>query len=80
MLHRPPSAAAVRARRHRWRRRHGLVPRRIDIDEHGLAEMLIVTGRLTEAEALRPELQERELTSMVADIIARWRHGVTEPP
>jgi hypothetical protein len=75
-----PTRAAVRARRHRWRRRNGLAPRTIDVDDHGLAEMLIVTGRLTEAEALRPELQERELASIVADIITRWRHGVTDPP
>jgi hypothetical protein len=77
MLHRPPSAAAVRARRARWRRRNGLVPRRIDVDEHGLAEMLIASGRLSEAEALRPDLQQKELSALVGDIILRWRHGVT---
>jgi hypothetical protein len=73
----PPSPAAIRARKARWRRRNGLVPRRIDVDEHGLAGMLIASNRLTEAEALRPELQERELTALVADLIARWRNGVT---
>jgi hypothetical protein len=76
MLQRP-SAAAVRARRARWRRRNGLVPRRIDVDEHGLAEMLIASGRLSEAEALRPDLQQKELSALVRDIILRWRHGVT---
>jgi len=77
MLDRPPSAAALRARRSRWRRRNGLVPRTIDSDENGLAEALIATGRLTEAEALRPELIERELSALIADFILRWRHSVT---
>jgi hypothetical protein len=77
MLDRPPSPAAVRQRRKRWRRRHGFVPRTIDVDEHALAEALILSGRLTEAEALRPSLIERELSALVADFIARWRHGVT---
>jgi len=54
MLDRPPSPAAVRARRARWRRRHGLVPRRIDVDEHALAEALILSSRLSADEALRP--------------------------
>jgi hypothetical protein len=40
----PPSPAAARARRSRWRRRNGLVPRTIDVDEHGLAEALILSG------------------------------------
>ena len=79
MLDRPPFAAAVRARRSRWRRRNGLVPRTIDVDEHALAEALILSGRLTEQEALRPELIERELSALVADFISRWRHSVTQP-
>jgi hypothetical protein len=77
MLERPLTPGAKRARRWRRRRRDGLVPRQIDVDEHGLAEMLIVTGRLSEAEALRPDLQERELSALVADIILRWRNAVT---
>jgi hypothetical protein len=79
MLERPPFPAAARARRARWRRRHGLVPRRINVDEHALAEALILSGRLTEQQALRPELIERELAALVADFIGRWRHGVTGP-
>jgi hypothetical protein len=77
MLERAPSPAALRARRARRRRRHGLVPRTIEVDEHGLAAMLIASGRLTEAQALDPALVERELSALVADIILRWRHGVT---
>jgi hypothetical protein len=79
MLHRLPSRAAARARRSRWRRRNGLVPRTIDVDEHALAAALIASGRLTEAEALRSELIERELSALIADFILRWRHGVTRP-
>jgi hypothetical protein len=61
MLERSP--AAVSARRSRWRRRNGLAPYRIDIDEHGLAEAL--TTRLTETEALRG-LIKREFRSSAA--------------
>jgi hypothetical protein len=76
---RQPSAGAVRARRSRWRRRHGLAPYTIDADEHALAEALIAAGRLSEAEALRPEMVRRELSGLVNDFICRWRHGVTGP-
>jgi hypothetical protein len=79
MLLRPPSPAATRARRSRWRRRNGLVPRTIDLDEHGLAEALILSGRLSEQEALQPELVEREMSALIADFISRWRHSVTRP-
>lgn len=72
-----PSPAAARARRHRWRRRNGLVPRTLDVDENALAEALIASGRLSEAEALRPDLIERELSGVVADFICRWRNAVT---
>jgi hypothetical protein len=72
-----PSPGALRARRKRWRRRHGLVPYRIDVDEIALAEALILSTRLTEAEALRPDLVARELQSLVNDFISTWRHGVT---
>lgn len=77
MLDRAPSPAAARARRHRWRRRNGLSPRIVDVNEHALAEALILSSRLSETEALRPELVERELSALIADFIARWRNGVT---
>lgn len=77
MLDRAPSPDAIRARRYRWRRRNGLVPHRLDLDEHELAEALIASGRLTEAEALHPELIDRELLAVIADFILRWRHTVT---
>ena len=68
---------ALRARRHRARRAAGLVPRQVEVDEDGLAAMLIATGRLSEAESARRDLQERELSVLVADLILRWRNGVT---
>lgn len=71
------AADAARARRHRARRKAGLVPRKVVVDEHALAAMLIETGRLTEGEALRPEAQGTALSVMIADIILRWRNTVT---
>jgi hypothetical protein len=79
MPDRPPLSAAERARRKRWRRRNGLAPWTVNVDENALAEALIATGRLTEAESARPELIERELSALIADFILRWRHGVTGP-
>jgi hypothetical protein len=57
VLDRSLSPAAARQRRSRWRRRNGLVPRTIDVDEHALAAAL---GRLTADEALRPSERQRE--------------------
>ncbi len=47
----------------------------VEVVEHRLAEALIVSGRLTEAEALRRQLLERELTRLVEDFIERWVGG-----
>jgi hypothetical protein len=77
MLDRTPSPGAARARRARWRRRHGLVPRTLDVDENALAAALIASGRLSADEALCPDLIERELSALVADFISRWRNSVT---
>jgi hypothetical protein len=55
-----------------------LVPHTIDVDEHGFAEALIASGRLSETEALHPELIKREIEAVVGNFIAGWRrHGVT---
>jgi hypothetical protein len=59
VLDRSLSPAAARQRRSRWRRRNGLVPRTIDVDEHALAAALIESGRLTADEALRPSERQR---------------------
>jgi hypothetical protein len=67
--------AAARQRRARIRRRCGMVIRRVGVDEHALAGALIASKRLSEAEALQPELVERELSRLIADWIERWRHA-----
>jgi hypothetical protein len=54
-------SAAARQRRARMRRRCGMVIRRVGVDEHALASALIAGKRLSEAEALQPQLVEREL-------------------
>jgi hypothetical protein len=72
-----PASPRDRQRKARWRRRNGLVQYRIDADEHALAEALIASGRLTEAEALHPDMVRRELSALVVDFIARWCHAVT---
>lgn len=65
--------AAVRQRRARARRKAGLVPISLEIEENAIAEALIASGRLTEAESARRELVGRELAAVVADWAARWR-------
>ena len=67
--------AAARARRTRWRRRHGLVSCAVDVNEHDLAEALILSGRLTESEALQPAKVQCELHGLIRDYIARWRNA-----
>jgi len=42
--------------------------------------MLIASGRLSEAQALDPQLVERALSGLIADIILRWRNAVTRQP
>lgn len=66
--------AAARARRSRWRHRNGLVACSLDVNEHAVAEALIVAGRLTETEAAQPEKVRRELCVLIDDFVARWRH------
>ncbi len=70
-------AAAARQRRVRQRRKAGLACFEIEVSEHEIAEALILSGRLTEAEALRRTLIERELGVLVEDFIERWcpRHA-----
>ena len=89
MLERPPlsssarqtaherASGAERARRHRARRRAGLVPRRIEVDEDALFNMLVDSEQLTAEQAANPRLQEQALSAMVAEIISRWRNAMT---
>jgi hypothetical protein len=73
-----PSRAALPARRARWRRRHGLVPLQVDVDEFGFAEALILSGRLSPDETAIPELVQRELAAVVADFITVWRRAASQ--
>jgi hypothetical protein len=45
---------------------------RADIHEHSFVRALINSGRLTDEEALRRPLVERELERLVVDFIERW--------
>ena len=74
MLERAPShdPAAVRQRRARARRRQGMVSLRLDVHEHRLAEALMVSGRLTDTQALERRQIEHELAKLVEDWIRRW--------
>ena len=72
----PPSPNAVRSRRKRVRRKQGMASFRVEAHEHRLAEALILSTRLTEAEALQRPLIERELGLLIDDWIEKWmRHA-----
>jgi hypothetical protein len=45
---------------------------RVEVCEHDVASALIISRRITEEEALRPALIERELALVVADCAASW--------
>ena len=75
MLERPTDKrmrAAERQRKARRLRKVGRVVYQIEADEHGLADALILSARLTPDEALRRALVERELTLVIADFVERW--------
>jgi hypothetical protein len=67
-----PTSVAARQRKTRARRRNGLVPMHIDVHEHDTAEAMIRSGRLSEAQALRPVAVARELEKLVAEWSERW--------
>ena len=83
MLTRPVPApsgyrsGAERQRRARERRRRGVVSFHIEAHEHRLAEALIVSGRLTDTQALERRQIEHELAKLVEDWIHRWLQTVT---
>lgn len=62
------SSAAGRMRRLRDRRRRGLGVFKVEIDEDELLSALLVSGRLSEAEALRT----RQVNAALADILREW--------
>jgi hypothetical protein len=75
---RPPPAAARRAarkvRKARYLRRQdaGLAVYQIEARVNALAEALIRSGRLSEAEALRRSRVEGALGEIVDDFVVRW--------
>ena len=62
MLHRLPSAAALRKRTERARRKAGEVVYRVTVPEYDVAE------------ALRRALVERELAAVLTEWAARWKN------
>lgn len=65
------SLSARRKRRFRERQKAGAVVLRIEICEHQLAEALIVSGRLSDAEAMH----RAELERAAAAILEQWAHS-----
>jgi hypothetical protein len=49
-----------------------MVSLRLDVHEHRLAEALMVSGRLTDTQALERRQIEHELAKLVEDWIRRW--------
>lgn len=66
---------AARNRRSRRRQRQGMIWLGIEATEHPLAEALIASGRLTDAEALDRKRVGAAVEGIVADFIARWVRG-----
>jgi hypothetical protein len=72
MLDRPPSAAALRSRRKRTRRKRGVVVYSIEAKEADVIEALIRSNRLSEAETRQIDLIEAALAEVIADWTRRW--------
>jgi hypothetical protein len=70
----PPRAATLRKRAERARRKAGEVAYRVTLPEYAVVNALLVSGRLSEAEALRRALVERELAAVLAEWAARWKN------
>lgn len=70
------SNACERQRRARTRRKNGRAVFRLELGEGEAIEALILSSRLSEGEARRKKLVERELAAVVAEWAARWlRHA-----
>jgi hypothetical protein len=74
VLERTPKREANRLRQRRLRaqRRAGLVPYRLVLPEVTVIDALIDARRLSEEEALHPELVETELARVLIEWAARW--------
>jgi hypothetical protein len=67
------AADAKRQRRRTPRRNAGLCVLRIEAHEIDLARALIISERLTQAEALRRSLIDRAAAKILAEFVARWK-------
>jgi hypothetical protein len=68
-----PRPATLRKRAERARRKAGEVAYRLTVVEYDVVAALIASRRLSEAQALRRALVERELTRVLAEWAARWK-------
>jgi len=73
MLARSP--AAQKKRKYRRRLRDGMIAPHVQFHEHGLAEALLKSQRLTEAEAMRRDKLVREAEAILAEFIERWQRA-----
>ena len=76
MLARTP--AALKKRRYRKRRRDGVIAPHVQFHEHAFAEALLLSGRLTDRQALHRDRLVREAESILSEFTARWLMG--SPP
>jgi hypothetical protein len=70
---RPPSPNALRLQRLRARRKAGRTVYQIETDEHAVAQALIRSLRLSEAETQDRKRIERALADVVAEWAEHWR-------
>jgi hypothetical protein len=73
MLARTP--AALKKRRYRRRLRDGRCVLSPEVVEHEFAEALILSGRLSEREALRREQLTHAAESILSEFTERWRRS-----
>jgi hypothetical protein len=66
------SLNAARQQRYRIRRRRGETALKVAVPGNAVIEALILSGRLTETEALSRGLVEQKLATVVTDWAARW--------
>jgi hypothetical protein len=71
MLARTP--AALKKRRYRRRLRDGRCVLSPEVVEHDFAEALLLSGRLSEYEALRRDQLTRAAEAILCEFTARWR-------
>jgi hypothetical protein len=66
------SAGTIRKRRLRSRARRGLVVLRVEIDHDRLVEAQLISGRLSERDALDRRRVEADVAEIVNEWAARW--------